>query len=266
MTRVCPPSTASGASWGSTIVYPGSAPPPGGGPADAAGARPSSVASTAPSTTAARRDARIRASGTTVSRTSLSTAGSATATGPSGPIGLLLLGRDQRHRDRVDAVAQVGGGVVALAGENVPEVAVAVGAEHLDPAHEQAVVGPLDDPVRGQRGEERRPAAVRLELGLAAEELRAAGPAGVHADGLGVGVLAHERRLGAGLAQHLVLGRGEFRTPLGVGLDDLGGGLGDAIHGSRVGACGAPRPDPFPGRHNQVCSTKTRASQATYAA
>ena len=50
------------------------------------------------------------------------------------------------------------------------------------------------DPVLGQRREEGRPAAVRLELLVASEQLGAARPAAVDALGLGVGVLTGEGR------------------------------------------------------------------------
>ena len=46
--------------------------------------------------------------------------------------GSALVGRAQGEADRVDAVALVGRGVVALALEDVPEVAAARGAAHLD--------------------------------------------------------------------------------------------------------------------------------------
>ena len=60
-----------------------------------------------------------------------------------------------------------------------------------------------------------------VELGLGAEQLGAAGAAVVDADGLGVGVLADERSLGASLAEHRVLLGGELLAPLGVALVHL---------------------------------------------
>jgi len=62
---------------------------------------------------------------------------------------------------------------------------------------------------------------VRVELRLAAEQLVATGPAAVDAQRLGVVVLTGEGALGAGLAEHFVLLRGELLTPLLVGLLDL---------------------------------------------
>ena len=58
----------------------------------------------------------------------------------------------ERQRDRVDAVAQVGRGVVALALEDVAEVAVAVRAQHLGAGHAPAAVGALDDRARRPAG------------------------------------------------------------------------------------------------------------------
>ncbi len=62
----------------------------------------------------------------------------------------VLLGRLELQADRVDAVAQVGGGVVALTGEHMTQVALAVRAEHLDPLHAERVVLDLDDLVAGE--------------------------------------------------------------------------------------------------------------------
>src|SRR3954469_1621384 len=93
-------------------------------------------------------------------------------------------------------------------------------ATDLDPLHAVGVVLDVLDPVLRQRGEEGRPAAVRVELGLGGEKLGAAGPAAVHANGLRVGVLAGERPLRAGLTQHGVLLGGELLAPLLVALLD----------------------------------------------
>ena len=55
---------------------------------------------------------------------------------------------DQPQRDRVDAVALVGRRRVALALEDVAEMAVAVGAQHFDAGHAHRIVGPQDHRVR----------------------------------------------------------------------------------------------------------------------
>src|SRR4029077_3546670 len=110
--------------------------------------------------------------------------------------------------------------------ENVAEVAVAVGAEHLDAMRAHRVVGPQDHGVGAGRVKESRPAAMGFDLLAAAEQSRAAGPTLVDTPGLGVGVLAGERPLSAGLAQHRELLGGEFLAPLVVGELHLGGWRG----------------------------------------
>jgi hypothetical protein len=120
------------------------------------------------------------------------------------------------QRDAVDAVPLVRGGGVALALEDVTEMAVAVAAQHLDAAHPQRVVGAQDDRVGVGRIEERRPPAVRFELLGAAEQFRSAGAARVHAFGLGVRVLTDMWRFGACLPEHVVLLGRQMRAPLAV--------------------------------------------------
>src|ERR1700694_3890229 len=61
-----------------------------------------------------------------------------------------------------------------------------------------------------------------FELLGAAEQLGTAGPALVDAFGVGVGVLAGERTLGAGLAQHREFLRRQLLAPLVVGQLHLG--------------------------------------------
>src|SRR3712207_8551594 len=57
----------------------------------------------------------------------------------------------------------------------------------------------------------------KIELGEAAEQFGAAGAEFVDAGGLGVGVLAGEGALGAGLPEHRVRGVGEQLAQLGLG-------------------------------------------------
>src|SRR6185369_10229020 len=136
---------------------------------------------------------------------------------------LLRLGY-QFQGDRVDAVALVGRGRVALAFEDVPEVAVAGAAEHLDPLHAHRAVFAQQHRVRIGRVVERRPATVALELRVAAEQLGTARAALVDAGGLGVGVLTGERPLGPRLAEHGELVGAELRPPFLLGLHDARGG------------------------------------------
>ena len=66
---------------------------------------------------------------------------------------------------------------------------------------------------------------MRIELLVAGEELGTASPALIDARSVGVPVLAGVRPLGAGLAQHPVLFRGQFLAPLLVGLSGGRGNL-----------------------------------------
>src|SRR5205085_2978134 len=75
------------------------------------------------------------------------------------------------------------------------------------------------------RGPERGPAAAGVELRVGVEQLGTAPRAAVHARILGVGVLARERLLGRGLAEHGVGVGAEPVTPLVVG-DVTGVGIG----------------------------------------
>ena len=94
------------------------------------------------------------------------------------------------------------------------QVRVAGGASNLDAAHAERRVFQVAHAVLGQGSEERRPAAVRVELLVRAEQLRAAGPAGVDAFGVRVPVLAREGTLRAALAQHRVFFGAEDFTPI----------------------------------------------------
>src|SRR3954452_25095322 len=128
--------------------------------------------------------------------------------------------RLQADAHRVDAVAVAGrrlGGVV----EDVPEVAVAGRAEHLGADHPEGAGLAQDHVVRGGRLVARRPSAVRVELGLGAEQFGAAGAAGVDPDGLRVDVLAGPGAFGAGLPEDGVLLARELRPPLVLGPADL---------------------------------------------
>ena len=77
----------------------------------------------------------------------------------------------------------------------MPEVRPAVRAAHLRPDRAERPVLDEFHPILGERGVERRPSAVRVELVLAAEQLGAAGAAPVDTDGLVGLVGAGERTL-----------------------------------------------------------------------
>src|SRR5262249_18628159 len=84
---------------------------------------------------------------------------------------------------------------------------------------------------------EARPAAVRVELRVAVEELRTAAPAPVHTRGLRRDIFAGPRRFGTGTAQHPELIGRQPHPPLVVGAGQLvGGQLGRHVlsHSSTV--------------------------------
>src|SRR5207237_3888210 len=110
---------------------------------------------------------------------------------------------------------------VIFALEQVAQVRAAAPAARLGAAHAVAVVGYQLDRVFVGRHVERRPAAVRIELVIAAKQLSPAGAATVDADRLGVGVLADVRGFGGGLAQHGELGRRQLGAPFILGFLDL---------------------------------------------
>src|SRR5215207_6244709 len=128
----------------------------------------------------------------------------------SAPPGLLLL--IQRQGAAVDAVA-----LAALVGrtvvEDVAEVGVAVLADDLGAAHEEAVVRPQLDVLEVGRLGEAGPAGAGVELGVGGEQLGAAADAAVHALRLLVPVGTGERPLGAGLAGDLELLGRQLLTP-----------------------------------------------------
>ena len=125
----------------------------------------------------------------------------------------------QLQRRGIDAVALARR--ARAVGEEVSEVAAAVRTQDLRPDHPVARVRLLLDRLLGRRCEERRPAAPGVVLRLRAEELSAAAGADVLPRLEDVVVLARERRLGALLAQDVVLLGRELGPPLAIGLLDL---------------------------------------------
>src|SRR5262245_34735362 len=125
-----------------------------------------------------------------------------------------IRGRLELQRDRVDAPSLIGRDLVAFALEDVAQMGVAIGAPHLGPDPAEGPVLEQDHGVADLGLIEAWPAAMRLELGIRTEQLGTARPADIDAIGLGVGVLAGERRLGAGLAQDVVLLGSQPLAPL----------------------------------------------------
>src|SRR2546423_4271440 len=125
--------------------------------------------------------------------------------------------RREPERHRVHAIA-LAGRRLRRVGKDVAEMRAAFFAAHLDAQHPVAAIFDALDRLRARRFEEAGPAAVRLELGLAAEELIAAGAAGVDADTMLAEQLAAAGALGAGAAQDRVLLGRELLFPLLVAL------------------------------------------------
>src|SRR5262245_57550859 len=99
----------------------------------------------------------------------------------------------------------------------MPQVRAAVRTPDLGPDPAEGAVLEQDDGVALFRLIEARPATVRLELGVRAEQLGAAGPAVVDAASLGVRVLAGEGRLRACLPQDVVFLRRQPLAPFVLG-------------------------------------------------
>src|SRR6185437_11089611 len=89
-----------------------------------------------------------------------------------GGSGRLRLLAREGERGGVDAVAQAGG--ARAVGEDVPEVAAAARAGHLDAAHAEAAVFVLLDGGGIGGDHEAGPAALRVELGSGKEQQRPA--------------------------------------------------------------------------------------------
>src|SRR5919198_4419541 len=100
-------------------------------------------------------------------------------------------------------------------------MALARGAQHLGPAHEEAPVLLGLDRALARRLVEGRPAAAGVVLRLGAEELRAAAGAPVDARLEHVVVLAAERPLGSLLPEDAVLLRRQVAPPLRLRLPHL---------------------------------------------
>src|SRR5207237_8295712 len=99
----------------------------------------------------------------------------------------------------------------------VAQVRTAVSAEDRGAWHEEAVGRGKLDILGVDRLVEARPASTGFELGVRAEQLGAAGGAGVGAVSLGVDVLAGERPLGPLPSQDVVLLGRQLGAPLSIG-------------------------------------------------
>src|SRR5271154_6392418 len=108
---------------------------------------------------------------------------------------------------------------------------VTVTAANLRANHAVTAVGAQLDVLRDRGLGEARPARARLELGVRAEEMVAAGGAAVGPISLGERVLPGEWGLGATAAQYLVLLRRKLLAPLLLGLGALRVDVGLGVHG-----------------------------------
>jgi len=112
-----------------------------------------------------------------------------------------LVGREV-ERERVHAVAVAGGGAEPV-GEDVPEMRAAGRTAHLGAPHAEAAVLDELDRLGADGLVEARPAAARVELRAALEQLGAAGAARVHAGALLVEELTRPGALGRRLAHEV---------------------------------------------------------------
>jgi hypothetical protein len=153
----------------------------------------------------------------------------------------------------VDAVELAGG--VGAVGEDMTEVAAALGTGNFDATHAEGAVVMEVDGVFGEGLEETGPAGSGLELGVGFEEGSVAGGAVVEAVGVVIDEGAGEGAFGALLAEDVILLGGELLAPLGIGFGGFGVGLvevfldrgvaewtagGDAGHGVLLEELDAP--------------------------
>lgn len=138
-----------------------------------------------------------------------------------------MIGGDEGEAGAVDAVAEVGGGVVAFAFEDVAEVAAAFGAGDFGAEHSAGVVGGGGDVFCVGRIVEGWPAALGVEFLAGAKEVSTAGGAMVGAFALGheFPVNLAAGHFGACLAEDAILLGGEEVFPLGIGFLDFPGGF-----------------------------------------
>src|SRR5262249_22474197 len=102
--------------------------------------------------------------------------------------------------------------------EDMAEVAAAFGAMDLGPRHPVAAIARGADGLVADRLGEARPAGAAVELRVGLEERLAAGGADKGAAAFFLVQRARAARLGAVLAEHLVLLRRERSAPIVIGL------------------------------------------------
>src|SRR3954469_8603068 len=145
-------------------------------------------------------------------------------TEPDAPQGLFGF---ELQRRGIDAVAQARR--PRAVGEDMTEMAAALGAQHLGADHAVTDVPLLIDMALGGGLGEARPAAAGIELRVGLEQHIAAAGAGIGTGAVVVLIFAGEGTLGRLLAQHRVLHRRQLVAPLLFALDDL------VVRGFRLG-------------------------------
>src|SRR5947207_1319341 len=134
-------------------------------------------------------------------------------------LSMFAASRNEIERRRVHAVAQSGGTRAVV--ENVPQMAIAAGAEHLVARHPQRVVSGDGDVLFGDRLPEAGPAGAGLEFRFGVEQGRGAADAPIDSIGMVVGVLSGEGAFGAFAAGYRKLLGGQLLAPFGFGFHDL---------------------------------------------
>ena len=127
--------------------------------------------------------------------------------------------RIELQRGGVDAVPQTGWPRTVT--ENVAEVRVARGAEHLRANHAVTAVDLFVNALNGDRACEARPSAPGIELRVGVEKSRAAAHAAIHAGCRRLVVLAGERPLGGLFPRYGELHRRQLLAPFALAFLDL---------------------------------------------
>jgi len=142
----------------------------------------------------------------------------------SGSLRRRRIGSGQINGSGIDAVAQAGGG--RAVGENVAEMAAAVGTQNFRAMHSVAEIVPRDDFFLRRNFRKTRPATAGIKLVVRLEQNLPARRAAIHARFLRVPVLAGECRFRARLAQDVILLRRQNLAPFGLGALEWEGHVG----------------------------------------
>ena len=131
----------------------------------------------------------------------------------------LFVRRLFRQRRRVDAVAQPCRARPVR--KDVPEMRLALAAQHFSPFHEMAAVGFGRDIVFADRRGETGPAGARVEFVVRREQFLSAADAGIGARLMIIAIFAGKGPLGALFPGDLILLVRQLRFPFCIGFDDF---------------------------------------------